>query len=423
MGTMTSPTFALAVILTGLLALSHAQCNDIPPLAAVMGPQYTTVNGTFYVQGGLINTHSTSSDAFTTGFYSLDLTKPFNVQSPPWKALAITSGDNNSSPKVWDKSMTASLDRKSIYIWGGGGSVLVKYDIPIGVWTKTTDLGGTSFSSLGGIRALMDPSSSSSGEEALLIPNGCLDPNTPTMPTLCSVSAEYGKQDNVTQSPMPIQMTESVNDYSWVLSEMRNSMMLYGGTGVVTGAPNPNLFELVYSTKSWKLLQTQGPSPGEVSSHCMVQTSDNNRMILFGGLVGDTVKAKVFSSSIYILDIKTLTWTKGPDAPINRARSSHACATNGDSFIVWGGRNQDGVMPNTLMIYNIPVGQWVQEYVVSGPVPNTTTNDNSNSSCTTTGGNNTASSASKSFSLRPWSIPGRVAGGFFIVALAIDLFL
>ena len=44
------------------------------------------------------------------------------------------------------------------------------------------------------------------------------------------------------------------------------------------------------------------------------------------------------SSSIFILHMSNFTWTQGPDAGVANSRAGHACATYGDSFVVWGGK-------------------------------------------------------------------------------------
>lgn len=57
-------------------------------------------------------------------------------------------------------------------------------------------------------------------------------------------------------------------------------------------------------------------------------------MIIFGGIRVNTPA----SSSLFILHINNLTWTEGSDVGVANGRIDHVCATNGDSFIVWGGK-------------------------------------------------------------------------------------
>jgi hypothetical protein len=55
-------------------------------------------------------------------------------------------------------------------------------------------------------------------------------------------------------------------------------------------------------------------------------------MILFGGDNGTASSV----ASISILDVSSMKWTNGNNAP--DARSEMACSVSGDNFIVWGGR-------------------------------------------------------------------------------------
>ena len=60
-----------------------------------------------------------------------------------------------------------------------------------------------------------------------------------------------------------------------------------------------------------------------------------SKMILFGG---STISRRSLGS-IYILDMKTLSWMKGPDVDPSQNRSGMACAVAGDNFVAWGGKS------------------------------------------------------------------------------------
>lgn len=68
-------------------------------------------------------------------------------------------------------------------------------------------------------------------------------------------------------------------------------------------------------------------------------------MIVFGGALYPDVVTRVKGAiplativgSIYILDIQSLTWTKGADVDPQYARSDMACGVSGDNFVAWGG--------------------------------------------------------------------------------------
>ena len=168
------------------------------------------------------------------------------------------------------------------------------------------------------------------------------------------------------------QLPDNLSYYLFAHSTQRNSLMLYGGFDVYSQTiRNPNLYEYRLSTKVWSpLLQTQGTGPGDVRVGCMVQSkeqkekryiffpncflciflkfhgsnptpffflkyyiaSDGSKMIIYGGM-----DAKNVEGGFFILDLQNLIWTQGAANP-SGFRSGHACATNGDSFVVWGGK-------------------------------------------------------------------------------------
>lgn len=61
---------------------------------------------------------------------------------------------------------------------------------------------------------------------------------------------------------------------------------------------------------------------------------NGTKMVVFGG---QDVSTYVLLSSIYLLDLKTLVWTRGADADPSQGRRGMACAVAGDNFIAWGG--------------------------------------------------------------------------------------
>ncbi|KAF9340903.1 hypothetical protein BGX26_008829, partial [Mortierella sp. AD094] len=73
-------------------------------------------------------------------------------------------------------------------------------------------------------------------------------------------------------------------------------------------------------------------SPGDIHGHCMVEAYNGSKILLFGGTTinGPSV------GSIYILDVNSMSWTKGPDADSSQNREQMACTVAGDNFVAWG---------------------------------------------------------------------------------------
>ncbi|KAF9903858.1 hypothetical protein EC991_003235, partial [Linnemannia zychae] len=89
------------------------------------------------------------------------------------------------------------------------------------------------------------------------------------------------------------------------------------------------------------------------------------KMVVFGGFVDGGTPV----GDIYIIDMLSMTVTRGQSAPVSRY--SMACTVAGDNFISWGGYNDSTLQPTATpastspLIFNINSGQWVQKYVRS----------------------------------------------------------
>lgn len=58
-------------------------------------------------------------------------------------------------------------------------------------------------------------------------------------------------------------------------------------------------------------------------------------MVVFGGQRNKMVGSL---GSIYVLDLESMSWTKGADVDRALWRSNMACTVAGDNFVAWGGK-------------------------------------------------------------------------------------
>ncbi|KAF9154080.1 hypothetical protein BG015_001902 [Linnemannia schmuckeri] len=172
--------------------------------------------------------------------------------------------------------------------------------------------------------------------------------------------------DNSTLNVWGVQDVDILAKYSvggqhWTLGEFNGSV---SGEGVL--AVTDPTTGLVYF-----------PGGGSNSSEIMVYNPDHlrsypapsvqelyadhgNKMILFGGDNGT-----MSTSSLYILDVPSMTWSQGTSA--YEGRSGMACSVSGNKFIVWGGfkaqssTGRVGVSAEPL-IYNLDTDQWTTTY-------------------------------------------------------------
>jgi hypothetical protein len=66
----------------------------------------------------------------------------------------------------------------------------------------------------------------------------------------------------------------------------------------------------------------------------MVSAQGGSKMVVYGGT---TNANSTLQGDVYILDVASLTWTKGPKPGTSQFRRNMACTAAGDNFVVWGG--------------------------------------------------------------------------------------
>ncbi|KAF9196056.1 hypothetical protein BGZ50_002313 [Haplosporangium sp. Z 11] len=179
--------------------------------------------------------------------------------------------------------------------------------------------------------------------------------------------AIYRSNGTVAEAPMPqtTVMDTGLSLYSAVWSDLRGTLLLYGGINPLSQnrQGSPFLVEYDPRTNAWSRVTTKGPSPGNLYSHCMVPAYKGKMMVVFGGV--DALKDEI-QGDIYILDVQSMSWTKGTDIEKGLQRKGMACTAAGDSFVVWGGEINGNIPPefDVPAIYNLKAGKWTKEFAL-----------------------------------------------------------
>ncbi|CAO3563794.1 unnamed protein product [Mortierella alpina] len=335
----------LLLLLTCLSASTLAQS----PISVTYMAYATVDEKTLYIQGGSV----VSKDTITQ-FFSLDLTQPnWDTSSPPWRLL--TSGEGQqSAPKTWGQSMTLSRDQQSLIVWNTFGTISI-FSLATSTWAGSHPLPQNSTDWIG-LKSVTDPSTG-----YIYVPSGS---NSGTSMTLYDPARD-------TAVPLPSAPTAVMDPglqyYSLVWCSLRNSMLLYGGITYLGNAPSPYLIEFQPATSTWGRISTTGASPGNINRHCMVPAHNGTKMVVFGG----TGPSGIPQGSIYILDVKTMSWTRGTDPEARQNRTGMACTVAGDNFVVWGGDYILTAVDSfaTPIIYNIKTNQWTTQFSLASPPP------------------------------------------------------
>ncbi|KAF9298644.1 hypothetical protein BGZ88_005619, partial [Linnemannia elongata] len=159
-----------------------------------------------------------------------------------------------------------------------------------------------------------------------------------------------------------------------VWSTMRRSVLVFGGSRAVAladiaGLQMTSIDEYDPVRGTWGTMLTSGPSlPGGRADACAVASEDGSKIVVFGG----ELNVASFLSSIYVLDVATQIWKRGPDVPTPRSQS--ACAYHDGQFIVFGGtasQNMSVDMHTTQpLVFDVQTLLWVLQFTpkeVSSP--------------------------------------------------------
>jgi len=172
------------------------------------------------------------------------------------------------------------------------------------------------------------------------------------------------------------------------------------------------MYEFDPSKPSYVKAADTGAIPPGRHGHCLVEAYNGTKMVLFGG-VG---KNNTALADIYILDMKTLTWTAGKSGQSFVGRACGACAVTNDMFVAWGGgiptaTSYAVIASDQTVVYNLKMGNWQSSYSPSPvssppPQPSPTNSDGSSSSSSSPSG----------------ALIGGIVGGLAVVGAIVGFF-
>ncbi|KAF9432961.1 Multiple epidermal growth factor-like domains protein 8 [Entomortierella beljakovae] len=307
-GSFLSIVFILYYILN-LTQFSNAQS---PTYVSHMA--YAFIDGkALYIQGGHTN------EANSSQIFALDLSKmDWSTDNPPWIELNAGSGAQ-LSPVDYEHSMTIAPDQQGLVIWGFNSGIS-KYNLMTNAWNIT-------------LISQPDPAFPSMGTESVANPRTGLIYKLGPTKSGQAIIAFNPNSNAATTNLVPSFLYGELRYHSLTWSTSRSSALLYGGYFVPSERFNTDFLEYRPDADTWSFLTTSGTGPGPLVSHCMVPAYNGSKMIVFGGQGTDRSPL----GSIYVLDIPSMTWSKGVDVKSNLYRNNMACAVSGNYFVAVGG--------------------------------------------------------------------------------------
>ncbi|KAF9350053.1 hypothetical protein BGX34_001431 [Mortierella sp. NVP85] len=349
---MTGSTSATLFLLSLFLVLSflftpiHGQADIV---TFVSDPAYARVGSKLYVVGGGF-IREVIDDSRNHWFTSpqplvgdgqtivLDLSVPWDAATPAWKQL-------QKGPKQMDFTGTLNADGSKFVTFRSGinGTFAMLYDVATNTWSPskvTVDNPNRN-----GIAGVLDP-------------------------TTNKVYLPFGYDNNLSGDQMYIYdfNTDSINKTSMAATALTNSLyfegvwwstkksiLFFGGYTY----PSQNLASNVVnmytpSTDSWSHLTTKGTGPSSRSDMCVSIC----RII-------HSIMKQTISSEIFVLDLNTMTWTRGRD--YSKPRTYSVCTIVNGNFLSWGGTDDQQTVSDPVIIYDLKRNKYLSKYMGTDP--------------------------------------------------------
>ncbi|KAF9326177.1 hypothetical protein BG006_010368 [Podila minutissima] len=307
----------------------------------------------FYVNGG----YNINDSTVAIQTFSIDLSAPFNVSSPPYTKL----GDALHFGRAMN---TLLKDGQGWYFRADGGKASI-YNLQ----TQTVSDAGAhnlienaTFTSIATVPGKGD----------------IIFPTEVTTLTLRLVG-NYIRADI-------LQPSELSRSRLYALAPSNSAQAVFALAGFLDkyNSSSSALLRFDATNSTWSNVELKEGAPSSRQGACMVPAHNGTKLVVFGGfpatmitnitnMPGDSL------SDIYVLDAANLTWTKGQDGGEGRARSSHACAISGDSFLAWGGISTAGMPPaQILSVYDLKSNTWQDKFAPGLKLDSGSTSSGSN---------------------------------------------
>ncbi|KAF8930950.1 hypothetical protein BGZ47_000300 [Haplosporangium gracile] len=420
------------LVLAAAAALSIICCSVTPTTvivamaqvtpAAVQAMAWARSGSDLYIQGGYVSLNGVSQTVLSQ-FLALDLSTPWAVTSPSWRALA------NGTPSRSFYGVSLPTNQTFLtFKYVAPNFTIAAYDVTKNAWSPAQPVTTAPDILAYGLKPVVDPTSGLvyiAGSETM----NAYNPST--------------RDWKIT--PIEGAMLTAKYYTSPVYNTARKTIMYVGGYDYVV---NPTHFdplvvvtEYTPATDKWSLMPTSGTPPSPSADHCMAVDDDGNTLVFYGGQTSVVTLNNAFTGAIYLLDINTGIWSTGLP-PSSTPRIYAACILIGDQFVVWGGSaDANNTLPSAQpIVFDTTLKKWVDsykppQYYIDNPPPKKPTsssgsgnNGSSGSGGGGTGGNGNNNngdgsgpgSSSTSSGLAP--IIGGVVGGLAVI-LAIAGFL
>ncbi|KAF9133702.1 hypothetical protein BGX30_012193 [Mortierella sp. GBA39] len=309
--------------------------------SAVQDMAFGRSGSDFYIQGGYVAINSISQSV-SSQLVALDLSSPWGVTSPAWRALA----NGTASRTFYGVGLPTNKTFLTFKYLDPNQYTIANYDVTSNTWSLPKPVTTVPDILSYGLRPVVDPTS------GLVYIAGMAGMNV------------YNPTTQLWTAPVPISGLTARYFGSAMYNTARKTIMYVGGYnyGVAPTHFDPVVVvtEFSPSTSTWTVLTTSGTPPSPRADHCSAISEDGKTLVVFGGRT--SIVTPTFTGSIYLLDITTGVWSTG--LPQSTPRIYVACTLVGDQFVAWGGSaDANNTLPSVQpIVFDTTLKKWVDAY-------------------------------------------------------------
>ncbi|KAG0055806.1 hypothetical protein BGZ83_007386 [Gryganskiella cystojenkinii] len=381
-----------AIVLLAI-CLCHFRFTTAQTPTPVYGASQAVVQGKAMIISGGTPGETTISLGAVSQTFSLDLTVAWDTANPKYNKLQGGPADIYvpSSRTGDDTLVVVSTGQIFSFNLSGSQTWIPGSTLTNGIAAKGTRLGGA-----------IDPATNT-----FYLPGGYYQAGVINN-TMMAYNLAYG---TATSLPMPSDLPSDIEaGVAW--SAYAKRLFLHAGRVSASSIlPLGVFYSFNPADNTWIQPPVGGDIPPSRDNHCMVSDATGSRLVVFGGL-NQLVQPAL--SDIYVLDVASMQWKKGPDAGSSVSRAAPSCGIDHDFFIVWGGGYGNTALTNNVtLLFNLQSMQWVHQFVPATPL--VTAGGGTSPSGGTSPGNLSTSSNG--------AMIGGVVGGVAAIALIVGFFV
>ncbi|KAI8055013.1 hypothetical protein BDF22DRAFT_774527 [Syncephalis plumigaleata] len=312
---LTLPLTYLVYMSVGILGANAVDIHRfIEPLGRI-GHTATLLGKSIYVVGGAQNIFDSSSYVNETqAFIKLDVSKPFDVRSPPWKSVDVTG-----QRPFLIAGHVAATDASNSYMLVSGGYTTMPNNTNLS-WQYIAE-----------------------SRQWTIVPSKGGPINRHVFMAMANDGARFyvngGFNTSTNGGDIPNEQNGNINGGS-IQANRESGHVWNSQDGSWSQIPKPDV---------------------NVSAHTLSYVSSGNILVLMGGDENnpDGIRKINKLDAVHVFSPSNNTWrVQNTSGEVPEPRSGHTASVSGDNIIIYGGSNENGTVYNDVSVLNTKSWTW-----------------------------------------------------------------